>query len=223
MKCVVLCAGKGSRMGVSSLKVLLPVRGKPILHHVIDMWKYNVDSFVFVVGYQKEEVIKQLPLDAIIVVQEEQRGIADAILQVEEHIEDRFVVALGDCIQSGHFVVPIQGIEQGIGVWAVIGSAKAVKQGYSVEVTGNWVSRVVEKPKGTQKAFCGMGTYFFDRRVFDYIRRTPVSSLKGEAEITDTVQLMIDGGEKITPVFFKGRYLNITTPGDLKKAEEVLK
>lgn len=208
-------------MGVNTPKVLLPIGEKLLLHHIIDMWRDSVDSSMFVVGYKWEEVVEQLPLGATYLVQEEQKGIAHAISQVEGYVEDKFVVALGDCIQSGHFVVPIQGIEQGIGVW-ITDDKKAIKQSYSVEVSDNLVSRVTEKPKKVINNLCGMGTYFFDTRIFNYIRQTPISPLRGEIEITDTIQLMIDVGEKITPVFFRGRYLNITYPEDLKRAEEIL-
>jgi len=67
-----------------------------------------------------------------------------------------------------------------------------------------------------------MGTYFFDKRIFDYIRKTPKSSLRNEIEITDTIQLMINSRERVSPFFFIGRYLNITYPEDIKEAEELL-
>jgi dTDP-glucose pyrophosphorylase len=66
-----------------------------------------------------------------------------------------------------------------------------------------------------------MGVYFFDKRVFDYIRKTPPSALRSEVEITDVIQNMIDAGERIAPVWFKGKYINVTYPEDIRKAEEV--
>lgn len=71
--------------------------------------------------------------------------------------------------------------------------------------------------------FCGMGFYFFDRKVFDYIEKAVPSPLRNEIEITDVIQNMIDAGEKISPIFFKGDYLNITYTEDLKKAREILR
>ena len=68
-----------------------------------------------------------------------------------------------------------------------------------------------------------MGFYFFNKRVFDYIKLIKSSPLRGEVEITDTIQNMIDSGEKMTPVFFRGNYLNVTYPEDLVKAERLLK
>lgn len=222
MKCIVLCAGKSTRMGEDSPKVLLPINGKSLLHHVVDMWKDTVNEFIFVVGYRWTEVLKYLPENSIYVFQDTQKGIADALLQVEPLItSDEFVVALGDCIQKGKWSLPGYPIELGVGVW-LTDNLEAIRSSYSVEIKDGYVSGVVEKPKYPPNNCCGMGTYFFDRRVFDYIRKTPISTLRNEVEITDTIQLMVNLGEKITPVLFKGDYLNVTYPEDIKRAEEML-
>ena len=101
MKCVVLCAGKGVRLGGDKPKVLTLIHGRPLLTHVIDMWRESVDEFIFVVGYQWQDVVECLPPDSKHVFQEQQKGIADAILRTESLIDDKFIVALGDCIQKG--------------------------------------------------------------------------------------------------------------------------
>lgn len=223
MKCVVLCAGKGTRMGDDIPKVLVPINGKPLLHHVVGMWETSVEEFIFVIGYKGIEIIKLLPKNSIYVFQDSQRGIADAILRAEPLIDNEdFVVALGDCVQKGRWKIPSTPAELGIGVWET-DNLDAIKSSYSVEIKEGYVSKVIEKPKELINNYCGMGTYFFDRRVFDYIRKTPISSLRNEVEITDTIQLMVNSGEKITPIFFRGEYLNVTYPEDIQKAEEILR
>ncbi len=167
-------------------------------------------------------VIDYLPRNSIYVFQDSQKGIADAILKVEPLIEDeKFVVALGDCIQVGEWVEPQGPTELGVGIWET-SDTRAIRSSYSVEIKDGYVSKVVEKPQELVNNYCGMGTYFFDRRVFNYIRKTPKSSLRNEVEITDTIQLMVASGERISPVFFKGNYLNVTYPEDIARAEELL-
>lgn len=222
MKCVILCAGESRRMGGDIPKVLLPINGKPLLHHIIDMWESSVDGFIFVLSYRWLGMIKCLPKEPLYVFQDSRQGIADAILKVEPLIDNEFVVALGDCIQRGEWQIPLAPIELGIGVWET-NNLEAIKASYSVEIKDGYVSRVVEKPKEIVNNYCGMGTYFFDIRVFDYIRRTPVSNLRDEVEITDTIQLMINSEEKIAPVIFRGDYLNVTHPEDIQRAEELLR
>jgi len=222
MKCLVLCAGRGHRMGSETPKVLIPINRKPLIQHVIDMWKSSVDDFIFIVGYKWEEITKWLPKNSKFVIQDPQKGIADAIYAAKRHLskEDRFVVALGDCLQRGEWIIP-KDITLGVGVWETKDKDE-IRRSYSIEVKNELVSRVVEKPKTCPNNYCGMGTYFFDRRVFNYIKKTEINPLRNEREITDTIQLMIDSGEEITPVVFKGRYLNITYWDDIAKAEELL-
>ena len=221
MKCVVLCAGRGHRMGGATPKILIPIKGKPLLHHVTEMWEHSVDEFVFVVGYKWEEVIRHIPSSSVFVTQEPQRGLADALLQARGALGGKgFVAILGDCVQKGEWVIP-KDLELGIGIWET-NNKETIRQSYSVEIEDGYVSKVIEKPKSPPNKYCGMGTYFFDERIFNYIRKTSINPLRNEKEITDTIQLMIDSGEKITPVFFKGEYLNITYPEDIKKAEDLL-
>jgi len=209
-------------MGGATPKALIPVNGKPLIRHIMDMWKTSIDEFIFVVGYKWEEVTGSLPKKSVFVIQEHQKGIADAIYATKGVLgsEDNFVVVLGDCLQVGEWIIP-PSLELGVGVWET-SNRDAIRQSYSVEVKEGYVSQVVEKPKSPPNEYCGMGTYFFDSRVFRYIKRTPLSPLRNEREITDTIQLMINAGEKITPVVFKGEYLNITYPGDIEKAERLL-
>lgn len=222
MKCVILAAGKGTRLGGETPKVLVLIHGRPLLEYVVDMWRSSVDGFIFILGYKWEVVSRQIPTDSIFVIQESQKGIADAILKAEGALSgDKFVVQLGDCIQKGKWLMPNYPIGLGIGVWQTE-NLEEIKRNYLVEIKDGYVSKVVEKPNKLTSNYCGMGTYFLDRRIFDYIRKTPVSQLRSEVEITDTIQIMINSGEKVTPVFFEGEYLNVTYPEDIKKAEEIL-
>ena len=222
MKCVILCAGRGHRMESTIPKALVPIKGKSLIYHVIEMWEDAVDSFIFVVGHKWEEVVKSLPRGTPYIIQEPQKGIADAIYSTKGLLRDEeFVVALGDCLQVGQWDIP-PNIKLGIGVWKTTNKDN-IRRGYSVEVENNLVTKVVEKPKNPPNNYCGMGTYFLDGRVFSYIKKTPLNPMRNEREITDTIQLMIDAGEPITPVFFNGKYLNVTYWDDIAKAEELLR
>ena len=81
---------------------------------------------------------------------------------------------------------------------------------------------MVEKPKVLPNNLCGMGFYFFGREVFDHADETPPSKLRGEVEITDTLQVMIDSGAPLLPVHFNGSYLNVTYREDIPRAEAML-
>ena len=231
--CVVLCAGKGTRMGSERPKVLLEVNNKAILQYVIDFWKPQVERFVFVIGYKSFEITRYLGQSGLknykIVVQQEQKGIAHALLQAESILSNNFVVALGDCIQKGQFVYP-KSLQLGCGIFNGAGLEEIYKS-YSVFILScddqeDWISKVIEKPKTVddiEHAYCGMGTYFGDMSIFKYIKNTKPSQLRGEIEITDVIQNMINEGEVISPVHFHGAYINMTVPEDIKEAEVILK
>ena len=221
MQCVIPCAGQGKRMRSSIPKVLLPIYGKPILQHIVDQWKPAVDSFVFVVGHQWTEVIKLLPSGSSFIIQDEPRGLADAILLAEQNVKGKFIVALGDCIHKGYWEEDKK-FDLGIGVWTTDFPGTELFKNYSVEISNGKVKKVLEKPSAlTPNTYCGMGTYFLDTRVFDYIRKAKYTP--GGGDLTEVLQFMIDSGEEILPIYFQGEYINITYPKDLKKAEGILK
>lgn len=219
IKCVILAGGKGTRLLPESLdkqKAMIEVSGKPILGHIIDYWSQFTDDFIFVVKFKKETIIdyvKTLSIKASFVEPESLRGIADGVLQVESLIDDRFIVVLGDCVCQGQFNFP-KDFDQGIGVYQTSDEGK-IRKSYSVEVKDERVIKVVEKPQVLVNNLCGMGYYFFNRQVFDFIKKTPASDLRHEVEITDVIQRMIDEGKNISPIYFEGKYKNINTAADL--------
>ena len=222
--CVILAAGKGTRFGGNVPKVMVKVGGFPLIEHVMDYWRPYVDNFVVVLGYKAKEIISILDEDVVCVMQNEQKGIAHALLQVEPLVKGNFVVALGDCLQSGTFKYP-ENLKNGCGVWSTGNLWDDMARSYAVFTQNERIYRVIEKPKlanEVESAYCGMGTYYFSPVVFDFIRKTPASKLRNEVEITDVLQKMIDGGEKVSPVFFEGDYINVTYPEDVKKAEAII-
>ena len=227
LKCLVLCAGKGERFLPDTLKIpkpMIKIRNKPILGYLIDYWKKYTNDFIFVVGYKKNQIIefvKKIPINSQFVEQKRPRGIAEAILCAEGLVSDNFIVVLGDCICKGKFNFP-QNMEQGVGIWQT-NNIGDIKQGYSIKINNNLVVEAKEKPKKVLNNLCGMGHYFLNKKVFDYIKNAKPSKLRGEIELTDVIQKMIERGEKIKPVFLRGRYLNVTEQPDIKRAEDILK
>ena len=220
MKLVIPCAGRSTRMGSSKPKVLLEINGKSILKHIVELWEPLIDSIMLVVR-DKAVILEMMGYRPFqFVIQEKPKGIADAILLTEPYIDGKFLVVLGDCLHKGTF--DIFNFELGIGVWKE-GTEGDIKAGYSVLVENGIVKRVMEKPRVVSPdEYCGMGIYFFDRRIFSYIKQTPASPLRDEVEITDVIEKMIEAGEVIKPVYFSGTYVNVNTPEDLERAEWML-
>jgi dTDP-glucose pyrophosphorylase len=220
MEVVVPCAGHSSRMHYVP-KHLVEINGKPLFQHAIDAWKGVADLFVFVIRKDQHYLLPYLPRNSVVVFQEEPLGLADAILQAEPAIKDKFVVHLGDCLVRGTFQV--NGCQLGIGVWNTY-DRDEVNKSYSVEGYGKHLL-LVEKPSIPDQIpgpyACGMGIYFLDRQVFKYIRN--YEGPTGGGDFTQVLQNMIASGLDVKPVPFTGAYINVGSPEDLIKAEELLK
>lgn len=219
MKLVIPCAGESSRMYYVP-KHLIKIRNKPLIAYVIDTWRDVVDSLVFVLRPNQSYMWELLPENSVVVFQSDPKGLADAILRAESCVSGRFVVNLGDCVFRGEFEET--NCELGIGVWET-DDLDEINKSYLVGVSPatGLVETVIEKPNTTiPHGNCGMGTYFLDDRVFDYIRRTEIAPSGGD--FTSILQKMIDEGEEIKPIWFKGKYVNVGSPEDIRKAEETL-
>ena len=204
---------------------MLDVHGQPIIQYIIDFWAPIAERFVFVVKHAKEELIEyvqSLPLDATFAEPEALRGIADGLSVARPLVGERFVVVLGDCVCRGTFAFP-RSMQQGVGVWPT-DRLEDIQRSYSVEIAPETglITRVEEKPKSPPNDLCGMGYYFFDSRVFDYIARTEPSALRNEVEITDVIGNMARAGEPVHAIPFSGDYLNVTHPEDLERAAKLL-
>jgi len=226
VKCIVLCAGRGERLhpALGDLpKVLVPIQGKPILSIVVDYWKQFTQDFVFVVGFRREKVIefaKGLPIHAEFVEQKELRGIGHAVSLTQHCVKNKFIVVLGDCLCRGQFRFA-PGMSQAVGVRHTADTDQ-IRRNYMVEVEGDRLAAAVEKPPQPTTDLCGLGFYFFDRCVLDYIEKTPPSALRNEVEITDVIHHMIVAGEPVSPAWLDGAYLNMTYPEDIERAEAFL-
>ena len=82
---IILAAGQGTRMKSETHKVLHPIAGKPMLHHLLDSFEQaNFDRSVIVVGVKREQVeaaVEDYPVE--IAIQSEQLGTGHAVLQAK--------------------------------------------------------------------------------------------------------------------------------------------
>jgi mannose-1-phosphate guanylyltransferase len=214
---IILAGGKGTRAKPATdflPKCLLPVNGKPILAHISDYWCNFIRPTNFYVVANKDSYIpikmySDYLFIAPTVIMQAYEGIFSALLSSRELLPKRFLVILGDCLVDGVFDIPA-GMEIGIGV-IESDNQEEYKKNYSVWVQpANRCNYFEEHPENARVAsYCGLGYYFFDDRIWDYIRDDMQS-------ITELLQAMADAGEHIYPVELKPRYTNIGTVADLE-------
>lgn len=230
MIATILAAGKGTRMGPlteNMPKVMLQVANKPILEHMIMTLKeVDIKDFLIVVGYCKEKIIEhfedgsKLGINIEYIEQENQKGTADAISTVRNSIEtnERFLVTNGDVIAGVSDIKKIIGAEGE----AVLAAKKvAAPQAYGIlNVKGRFVEKIIEKPKDPASDLANAGIYVFKPSIFEAIDNTAPSP-RGEYEITDSIQFLIDSGKDVTYAPLE-KWQDIGFPWHLLEANEMM-
>lgn len=231
---VILAAGKGRRMveaGLDLPKAALPICNRPlIVHHLATLGRLGIRTVIVVVGgnaWAIREIIAahRIPGIAVhFVEQSKPEGIAAALALARPHVKGPFLVILGDTYFApldleGMFVALDR--QGGGGMIAVKHEPDlaAIQRNYSVQVAADGaVIRVVEKPKNPATDLKGLGIYAFDDSIFRAIEQTSRSGLRGEYEITDSIQQLIHMGSPVGAMEAVADDINITTPRDLLAA-----
>lgn len=229
MKAVILAAGEGSRMRPLTYtrpKVMLPVAGKPILEHLILKAKEaGVGEFVLVVGYHDEEIRTyfgdgtHFGVSIDYATQRRQLGTANAVAQAAASLSNSqtFLVMNGDAIVGSDGIRDL--IAQNVTTLSLF-EVKDIRGLGAVAVEGERVKHIYEKMDNPPSNLANAGIYLFTKDIFAAIEKTPKSP-RGEYEITDSIQMLIDAGIPVCGHVIK-YWLDLTYPWDLLNANEVL-
>lgn len=228
---VILAAGRGTRMFPFTSrwpKPVLPVLGKPLIQHQIEMMRsVGIRRIFIVIGYLGYEIVRalgngsNLGVEIEYLEQTETLGIAHAVGRLEDRIRQPFLLCLGDIF----FVTKkLSSMLQSWGeenTKAVLASRleerpQMIRRNFAI-ITGkdNVVQRVIEKPSYVQNKLKGCGIYLFGLEIFDAIRRTPRTAMRDEYEITEAIQIMINDGHRVVHSEIIEEDLNLTVPEDL--------
>ena len=210
MKGVVLAGGLGSRLHPLTLitnKHLLPIYDRPMVTYAIESLVQAGVGEVMVVtgGTHAGEFLRLLGnghewgLDRLLYAyQERPGGIAEALSLAERFVDGSPVcVYLADNI-LGHGIAPyvdaFRAQESGARILlAHLGEPEHLRNLGVPELDGDRIVRIVEKPKDPPSPYAVAGVYFYDRAVFDIVRRLEPSS-RGELEITDVNNAYVELG-----------------------------
>ncbi len=233
LKGLVLAGGKGTRLRpftYTGAKQLVALANKPILFYAIEqLVGCGVTDLGIVVGETKDEVVGALGDGArfgarfTYIEQAAPSGIAHAVKISRDFLGDSpFVLFLGDNF-----------IKQGIGPYVeefrtgrynslVLLCPVDRPQDFGVaELDGDRLLRVLEKPKKPPSNLAVIGIYFFDAHVFDAISRIKPSA-RGELEITDTIQRIIDDRLDVRAEVIGGRWIDTGKHDDLLEANHLI-
>ena len=213
MKGLVLAAGKGSRLyPVTHIiaKPLLPLANKPTLAYAFERLKeIDVYEIGLVVGENEQsmrEVLKDgsdFGVSLTYIRQPEPKGLAHAVSFAKDFIGDsNFVLYLGDAIYGSGFVeLKNQFLDSGCSNLNLVKEVQDPSRFGVANVNGDKIVKLVEKPKVPESNLAMAGLYFFRSEIWNVLPKLQPSS-RGEFEITDAIQLLIDEGNLV----LAGRY-----------------
>ena len=227
----IIAAGKGTRIEPLSFKYpksLLRVCNKPIIEHQIGVMKdIGIKNLFIVVGHLGNYIKKHLKdgrdfgVNITYIEQKNPKGIAHAVAQLESVVKIPFFVFLGDIFIKCRNLKKAVDLLKENNADAVLITKKErnkdmIKKNFSVILNKKGrVVRVIEKPHFPQNNLKGCGVYLFTPAIFDAIRRTPISQIRNEYELTDSIQIFIDDMHPVYSVNDVEWDLNINTAEDL--------
>ena len=214
MRAIIPAAGIGTRLRPHTHtlpKVLMNVAGKPILGHITDsLVESGVDGLTVIIGYQGEKVREYLnaeysiPIDYVI--QEQRKGLGHAVGMGLEESDSPALIILGDTIFDADFTDILNANETTIAVTEV----EDPRRFGVVEMENGRVKRLVEKPDDPPSNLAIVGLYKINsqKQLKAAINETVEKDIttKGEYQLTDALQLMIEDGVNISVSRIKGWY-----------------
>ena len=227
-------AGKGSRLGPFTYaipKELLPVGEKAVIEHVVEaMTSAGIEEITVVISPHKHGLSdylgsgKRFGVHFNYVVQDEQKGLADAVLAGEHTIDGTFAVVLGDnYFEPKVFLEDMINFHCAEQADTTVGVAEIqdVTRHGIIKPEGTRVIDIREKPS-VQEAdsnLGALGAYVFDTTIFDAIRATNPGK-NGEYQLTDSIKIQILEGKSVLFKKIDGIHIDVGTPVDLMRANE---
>lgn len=222
MKGVILAAGKGSRLYPVTHhipKPILPLANRMTLEYAFDKLKeMGIRDICIVVGENEPEMRKALGAGEAFGVQlayarqPEPKGLAHAISFAEPWVgSDSFVLYLGDAIYGEGFEAHHRLFEEsGCANLNIVKPVPDPQRFGVANVEGNRIIKLVEKPQKPESNLAMAGMYFLTNKIWSVIPDLKPSA-RGEYEITDAIQMLIDRGETVLAGVYEGTWFDTGT------------
>jgi len=235
MKGVILHGGAGTRLRpltFSGPKQLIPVANKPISQYVLeDLRDSGVRSVAIVLGETFPELVREYYGDGgrfgvkvEYVFQGKPLGIAHAVGLCRGFVgDDSFILYLGDnLLQNGIRKYLERFVEGGYDAYVLLKEVEdPSKFGVAKFDDDGRLIGLVEKPKVPPSNYALVGVYFFKPTVFEVIKGLK-PSWRGELEITDALQTMLEKGFRLGYSFVEGWWLDTGKKDDILHANSLI-
>ncbi|MGD9486930.1 MAG: glucose-1-phosphate thymidylyltransferase [Calditrichaceae bacterium] len=233
MKALITSGGRGSRLRPlthTQNKHLIPIANKPILHYAIE---YAAEAGIKEIGIVYSAESTAVP-DAIgdgsewgvnitYIAQEAPLGLAHVVKISRDFIgDDPFVFYLGDNMVVGGLKRFIDAFQKNASNCHLTLAKVQDPERFGVpEITGDRIVRIEEKPKVPKSNFAVSGIYLYDKNIFEAVNNIKPSA-RGELEISDAHQYLLDKGYKVTYSEITGWWKDTGKPYDLLEANRLI-
>jgi len=225
MRALILAGGAGTRLRPithTRAKQLVPVANTPILHYGIrSMVAAGITELGVIVGDTRDEVMENLGdgsafgASITYIPQDEPLGLAHCVLIAREFLgDDDFVMYLGDNLLQQDlraFVDAFEAARTGERPPAAQILLKEVEDPhrFGIATLGDdgHVQRLAEKPVDPPSNLALVGVYLFDAEIHEAVAAIEPSA-RGELEITDAIQWLIDQGRRVRTEVLTGWWID---------------
>jgi glucose-1-phosphate thymidylyltransferase len=234
LKGLILSGGAGTRLRPithTSAKQLVPVANKPVLFYGIEAL---VDAGVTEIGIiiapeTGEEICEaagdgsQFGAEITYIVQDQPAGLAHAVLTAEEFLGGSpFVMYLGDNLLRDGLRGLVSTFKEAEPEALILLTPVEDPQSYGVaELDGEHIVRLIEKPKDPPSNLALVGVYLFSPSIFEAARKLE-PSWRGEYEITEAIQGLIDEGRTVRSEVVRGWWKDTGQLADMLEANRLV-
>ncbi len=230
---VIAAAGKGQRIhprSTSVPKVMLEVGGKPLLSRQLELIRdaLGIREVYIIVGYLADQIrdaygdgtsfgVRLRYIDNPNVDQ----GLGSALLVLEPHVQEPFVLLLGDELYLDTNHAALRDLPAGYVAACALAPCEdleVIRKNYSVTLADGRITHLIEKPESAPTPYVGCGTYVFSPEIYRDAHDTPLSPRSGRLELTDIIDHAAQRGGAVVPFILTGQYLNVNTIEDLNLA-----
>jgi bifunctional UDP-N-acetylglucosamine pyrophosphorylase/glucosamine-1-phosphate N-acetyltransferase len=222
MQCVILAAGKGTRLRPlteNCPKPLVEVGGKTLLDHIVGALPSSVDELIIVTGYLGEMIEAYCGPEfhgrkVTYVTQKEQNGTATALWLCKDLIKGRFLFLFADDIHGKDDLARATSYSRSLLVASV---DTPEKFGIVVRKPDGTIDQMIEKPKHAPSNCASTGAMVLDTNIFKF---EPETEVKGEFYLTEVIERYAK--EYPIAVVEQNTWIPIATIEDVEKANILL-
>jgi glucose-1-phosphate thymidylyltransferase len=233
MRALILSGGEGSRLRPithTNAKQLIPIANKPILFYALEhMRDAGIDDVGVIVGSTAAEVEAAVGdgsafgVRVTYIRQEAPLGLAHAVLTARDFLAgEPFVMYLGDNVLAEGVRSFVEKFEAHAPSAQIFLARVPEPERFGVAVLeGDRVVRLVEKPRERISDLALVGVYLFDQSIVEAAGAIEPSA-RGELEITDAIQWLIDRGRTVRAEMVTGWWKDTGRPDDLLEANRMM-